>query len=499
MGETGCGKTRLINYFSLLHQRNLKKNLIHVKIHGGTTAKVIEEKLREAVKLSKENFKQIQASINMAGNSLRFSNTRLNYGSSDIQLVGEVRDFVDYISGKKQLKPSLTINCKNLNLDEYFSSEETSDPNSFLLPEDISGIVNVNAQKVIYDQHQFNQLTATIKIEDKNINVPQFSAQNAEAGWKGNIHIIEKTPSKLQLSGNLSTNQVELKKLFGEWHNLYQDNLTSEHILHGKAALNVNFDLPFDAQKEEVNIDEMKATMRLSLTNGRFRNIPLFKEMTSSMKSNASKLVLGKRNIDYLDAKLADVTIPNLENTISISNGNIIIPKMTINSSAMQVELTGVHGFNDIIDYRVELNARDLREVEQQSEFGEIAYEENGARLFLHVSGHLDNLDFSWDKGAHKEQIKENLKEEKEEIKAMLKSEFGLFKKDSTVKKYEPKQVVTKDEIKITFGQKSTLQDPKPEEKQKEKKEGALKKTIKSWKSAEEEEEQQVTTFKIGG
>jgi E3 ubiquitin-protein ligase RNF213 len=64
MGETGCGKTRLVNFFSLLHQRTLKKNLIHVKIHGGTTAKIIEEKSREAVKLSKENFKQIQASEN---------------------------------------------------------------------------------------------------------------------------------------------------------------------------------------------------------------------------------------------------------------------------------------------------------------------------------------------------------------------------------------------------------------------------------------------------
>ena len=80
----------------------------------------------------------------------------------------------------------------------------------------------------------------------------------------------------------------------------------------------------------------------------------------------------------------------------------------------------------------------------------------------------------------------------------MLKSEFGLFKKDSTVKKYEPKQAA-KEEIKITFGQKSTQQDPKTEDKQKEKKEGLLKKTMKSWKSAEEEEEKQVTTFKIGG
>ena len=66
MGETGCGKTRLVDFFSLLHQRNLKKNLIHVKIHGGTTAHDIHKKLIEAVELSKRNLKEIQGSSSEA-------------------------------------------------------------------------------------------------------------------------------------------------------------------------------------------------------------------------------------------------------------------------------------------------------------------------------------------------------------------------------------------------------------------------------------------------
>jgi len=446
----------------------------------------------------KNTFKNIQAGIYFNGNKLRFENTRFRYGSSDVKLSGQASDVVDYLSGKKKLKPSLSIDCNMLNLDEYFSSEEDdSDPTANLLPEDISGTIQVNARQLVYEQHYFSQLSGIVKIDEKQLSLNQINAHNAGGKWNGKISIHEKTPSKLQLTGSISTTQVDLKTLFGEWNNFYQDNLTTENIIQGKAALNSDFDIQYDAWKEEVDFDKIKATIHMSLTNNRFRNIPLFKDMTSSMKNNASKLLLGKRNIDYLDAKLADFTIPKLENTISISNGNVIIPKMTINSSAMEVELTGVHGFNDIVDYRIALNARDLRDIEYKSEFGEIEYEETGARLFVHISGHLDNLNFSWDKGAHKEQFKEKLKEEKEEIKAMLKSEFGMYKKDSTVKKYEPVQRAP-DQVRLNFGQKTPTGEPQQEFKPKEKKEGLLKKKLKHWKE-QEEEEQQSPTFKIGG
>ena len=71
------------------------------------------------------------------------------------------------------------------------------------------------------------------------------------------------------------------------------------------------------------------------------------------------------------------------------------------------------------------------------------------------------------------------MKEEQQELKSLLKSEFGLFKKDSTVKKYEPEQK-SKEEIKINFGQKAKVEDKKSEEPAKEKKEGVLMKSLKN-------------------
>lgn len=56
MGETGCGKTRLVQFMcDLLKSGKQRQNLIVVRVHGGTSSEVIYKKVREAIEISKEN------------------------------------------------------------------------------------------------------------------------------------------------------------------------------------------------------------------------------------------------------------------------------------------------------------------------------------------------------------------------------------------------------------------------------------------------------------
>uniref|UniRef100_A0A3B1J697 RING-type E3 ubiquitin transferase n=1 Tax=Astyanax mexicanus TaxID=7994 RepID=A0A3B1J697_ASTMX len=59
MGETGCGKTRLVKFLCDLQRegRNVE-NMKLVKVHGGTTADIIYKKVREAEGLAVENRKR---------------------------------------------------------------------------------------------------------------------------------------------------------------------------------------------------------------------------------------------------------------------------------------------------------------------------------------------------------------------------------------------------------------------------------------------------------
>ncbi|XP_076008326.1 E3 ubiquitin-protein ligase rnf213-beta isoform X2 [Genypterus blacodes] len=56
MGETGCGKTRLVRFLCALQREDRQvQNMVLMKVHGGTTADMIYRKVRQAEKLAEEN------------------------------------------------------------------------------------------------------------------------------------------------------------------------------------------------------------------------------------------------------------------------------------------------------------------------------------------------------------------------------------------------------------------------------------------------------------
>ncbi|XP_059700093.1 E3 ubiquitin-protein ligase RNF213-like isoform X2 [Haemorhous mexicanus] len=59
MGETGCGKTRLVKFLCQLRRRSAEvENMKLVKVHGGTTAEMIYTRIKEAEALAKSNKEQ---------------------------------------------------------------------------------------------------------------------------------------------------------------------------------------------------------------------------------------------------------------------------------------------------------------------------------------------------------------------------------------------------------------------------------------------------------
>jgi hypothetical protein len=170
------------------------------------------------------------------------------------------------------------------------------------------------------------------------------------------------------------------------------------------------------------------------------------------MRSNALvKVFLGK-NLDAIEKKLSNLTFETLENTFYIANSKFVIPKMKIKTNVMDLVVYGWQHFDESLEYHFEFDFRDLKQNNKDSEFG-IAIDDGVAtRLFLKMFGTLSNLQFAWDSDARKQFKKEQREQETQELKNMFKSEFGLFKKDSTVQGYQPNNK-PQEIIEIDFGE----------------------------------------------
>jgi hypothetical protein len=192
---------------------------------------------------------------------------------------------------------------------------------------------------------------------------------------------------------------------------------------------------------------------------------------------------LGKKNIDNFERNLTNISFNTLENTFVIKQGVLTIPNMRIESNAMDLELSGTHSFEQQIDYRIKFDLRELLGEDRDAEFGKVIDDGTGAKIYLRMHGHLDNPIIEWDKSSRKQDIKEQLVHEKETIKSILKTEFGAFKNDTTVREIKEEKEI-KEVVKINFNSKKedrkteSVKDQTPSSK-----EGKMKSKLNQWKS----------------
>ena len=124
--------------------------------------------------------------------------------------------------------------------------------------------------------------------------------------------------------------------------------------------------------------------------------------------------------------------------TISIDdikkNNNIVIPKTTIKTNILDINIAGEHSFDDKIDYHFSFGLRDVLIKNKHAEdFGPIKDDGLGKVLFLRVFGNLNDPQYEIDKSEKKAIRKEIRAEEKQNVKSILKDEFGLFKSDTSL------------------------------------------------------------------
>jgi len=138
--------------------------------------------------------------------------------------------------------------------------------------------------------------------------------------------------------------------------------------------------------------------------------------------------------------ELEHIRFSNLNNEIYIRNQEVVIPKMDINSSAFDITASGIHGFDKNFSYKMKVSLSELlsnkrrKPHEQDSEFGIIQDDGLGrAYAYLIIEGSPEGTEISYDRRGAVQSVRDQIIEEKQELKKILNEEFGLFKKDPDI------------------------------------------------------------------
>lgn len=432
------------------------------------------------LKNDKRYFDHISGRFYWQNNIAGLENISLTVGNSDLALDGKFEQLQAYLNSSGKLKANMKIRSAYLDVQDFSTSSkanEIADGRNFVLPNNIDGNVHLIANNLSYDNHSFKKLSTELVIHERNLQFKQLALQNSEADISGTVLIQEKSPEIFTISTNAHSDNVSFQPLFAEWDN-FQQSVISANNISGRVSADLKFSAPFDL-RSGIKSENIAATIKLRIDDGRLRNVEAFKAITSSLKESAiTRLLLKQNNIQNFENNLLDLKFSTIENTIQISNGRLTIPRMTIASNAMTVNLSGTHDFDNQIDYRFDFNLRDIKKAHTQTEFGEIIDDGTGLKLFAHMYGSLNDPTIKWDQQAKRELVKATISSDKLLAKEMLKADFGLFKKDTTVRTYQAK-AKPKEEIQITFGK---TNEAEIAEITKAKKDSKMNRTFQKWK-----------------
>lgn len=418
-------------------------------------------------------------------------NVHIQTGESDLEIDGVFDQIVDYFNKSKSLTAHAFIESRQLTIADFSPPENASSTplkKQWILPKDITGKLNLKLSKLNYSDHTYSEIETALEFGNRVLYFPKLKGQNAGAFVQGDLTIAEKQPMQLSVNTHLTSNNITFDALFKEWNNFDQTIITSESI-QGNATIDLSFKGMFDLEQQELDKQGVVADARILINNGALVNVESFKEITKSLKNmGTAKLVISNSKIEAFEKELLHLRFARLENQLHIENGMITIPRMTIISNALDLNVSGKHSFENEIDYAFDFRFREVKGKTSQSEFGDIVDDETGFRVYLKMKGTVDNPIFAWDKEQRKQDQKEKREAARDEFKSVIKTGFGVNKKDTTIQRIET-QNKPSEKLIMNFDTDSTDNAFDPEEKEKRK--SKLKLKIEQWKKETEKKEEQ--------
>lgn len=376
----------------------------------------------------KATFKQTDKHINIPEGKLELNNRHLNVyglqlirGNSDVMLVGELPNFLSYLFDPKEpLTIVAHVTSDKIELEDFlFGAGKSSENASINIPNNLDFNVSVDVAHLTFGKFVADNIKGNMLLKNQKVALKDLSLNVTDGEVKLNI-FADASGDNLKVSADCDLNKLNIQKLFSQLNNFGQATIKDDN-LKGFVTANIDFSGTWD-KKLKVDLNSINLTSSILIERGELIG---FKPLESLAK--------------YIDVnELKHIKFSTLQSAVEIKNRVITIPRTSIKSNAINMELWGTHGFDNVIDYHIQLLLSEIiaKRPKKNKDFDEELSlvendPENRRSVFIVMTGPIDNPTIKYDRKGAKEKIKQDIKQEKQNLKQLLKEEFGLFKKDS--------------------------------------------------------------------
>ena len=362
-------------------------------------------------------------------NSIRAKKLQLNYKEQKIKIDGEFKNLPKWLSGDPvQLIASADVSFDRLIPEVFISDFSSSDTIShkhraFTLPDDMILDINFKIDSLNYKTFSSSNIAGTLNYKPGILTFKSFNMESLEGMISGNGFIVQSRNKAFVAKGNLNVNDIDVKNAFTTFHNFGQNFIKAENL---KGTLSGSFSaiVPMDSMLIP-QIRSITAEGKYILSKGSLINFDPVKQLSSFIELS----------------ELENISFETLVNDFFIKNNYLYTPQMDVKSSAADLSINGKHSFDNDYEYHVKMLLSEILSKKRRknkspvTEFGVVEDDGLGrTSLLLKIVGKGENIKVGYDIKAAGNQVKNNIKAERQTLKTILNQEYGWFKNDSVPK-----------------------------------------------------------------
>jgi hypothetical protein len=339
------------------------------------------------------------------------------YLVSNITANGSLDNAIGYALKDEPIAGNLDVHVDKLNLNDFMGTDTASNENQtsepFVVPKNVSFVLNANVDKMVYDKTEYDNLKGIVIIKDQMVDLRnlQMNALGGTIGLNGS-YSTKSDKSHPDIALNYNVKNLDAQKTFFAFNTVQKlmpvgkfisGIINSELSMTGKLGSDMTPDITTLTGKGDV-----------LLLNGFLKKFAPVEKLAQTL------------NI----SQLTDFALKDIKTYFDFANGKVLVKPFHVKVKDIDMEIAGVHGIDQSIDYVIGMKfPRSVMGSQGNALINNLAQKASSTGIPVKLSDSV-NLSVRMEGSITNPVIKTNLKESAESIATEMKQQATEFVKN---------------------------------------------------------------------
>lgn len=268
-----------------------------------------------------------------------------NYLKSNFEGNGSLDNVIGYGLKDEPLKGTLNVSVDKMNLNEWMGTTETTTTETastssepFLVPSNLNLTINAKAGNVKYDKVDYNNINGTLTLANETVTLKNLKTDALEGTvtFNGSYSTLnsKKDPA---IAINYDIKDVDVQKAFLAY-NTFEKLMPIGQFLDGKLNSQLNMTGNLNGNMFP-DLSTLTGKGNLLLLEGVLKKFAPLDKIASTLQIK----------------ELQSISLKDIKNTFEFANGKVLVKPFTVKVSDIEMQIGGMHGINQAIDYIVQM------------------------------------------------------------------------------------------------------------------------------------------------